>query len=76
MGFSWKRDFRVFRGFDITGNSNPSQHASKYTKQKSRNNHFQSILLWNDRNSRKLIRPILSSHRDNNLFPLNIENRY
>jgi hypothetical protein len=45
-------------------------------KQQSKILIFQSILLCIVFNSRKLIRPILSSYRDNNLFPLNIENRY
>ena len=29
IGFSEKRDFRVFRGFDVEGNSNPSQQVPK-----------------------------------------------
>jgi hypothetical protein len=43
MGFSEKRDFRVFRGFNINGNSNPSQHVSKkYIKQLRNNSYFQN----------------------------------
>ena len=66
IGFSEKPDFLVFRELIVTGDSKPSQQVSRSegNPRSSLTTTSERHLLWTDFNSRELIRPMLSSHRE------------